>query len=57
MRKHYESCKFGESVLVDPEGVAYSPSDILAYRNILTSLEKNNDENTRIQEYENTRIR
>jgi hypothetical protein len=32
IRKHYESCKFGESVLVDPDGVPYGPNDILELR-------------------------
>lgn len=30
IRKHYEKCKFGESVLVDPDGNAYYPDDIIS---------------------------
>ena len=44
IRKQYQGCKFGESVLVDPDGVPYSPSDILASRNA-TNLSKNKNNN------------
>jgi hypothetical protein len=29
IRKHYESCKFGESVLVAPDGSTFYPNDLL----------------------------
>lgn len=32
IRKHYEKCKFGESVLVDPNGNAYYPDDIISLK-------------------------
>ena len=52
IRKQYQGCKFGESVLVDPDGVPYSPSDILASRNSanLSEKEKINKSNKSIKE-------
>jgi len=46
IRKHYESCKFGDSVLVDPDGIPYKPSDIISSFEMKSKRikeEKNND--------------
>jgi hypothetical protein len=37
--KYYEHCKFGESILIDPEGNTYSPEDIISNKNISEALD------------------
>ena len=51
IRKHYESCKFGDSVLVSPDGSTFYPDELMRLReNTFDENEKFTLKNKRAEE-------